>query len=489
MIRYKFYIRFSAIIIMVMSCISLRAQQSQAEYFMRFPQASYSNPAFRPLMNTYIGLPVISGLYFSASNNIVSLPELFQKVDGTDSVITIIHPGYDRQEFLSRLSNNGFLMADASVQVLSVGFAVDDNWFIDLSISEKAIITGYLPKELFSLLLEGNEKYVGSTVDMSGLGFNGMQYMESSIGVSRSIGSRLRVGGRFKFLLGGTAASLSCDQLDLKVNEDYSHTLATDLNLNLSGPLTVTVDEDGLIEDIQVDDNINPYGILFNSRNRGLGLDIGAEYLLLSNLSVSASIIDLGFINWDHRTFNFRANNNFTFDGFDLTEVIEGDLSFDEMVTQFSDSLKNSFTLTNSNERFRTWLPAKVFLGVSYSPLNFLELGLMGRTIINQGHLSQSISLSANMHAGDILNTSLVYTVTNRNFSNIGVGLSVRVGPVQIYSILDQIPLSWTEITMPDAKSPVKVPDRIDYMNVRVGMNLVFGKIKQKGADKPMLCD
>jgi len=484
---YRLTIRITVIFLMLLSFSALNAQQSQAEYFMRFPQASYSNPAFRPVMDFYVGLPVISGLYLNTGNNMFSLSELFRQVPGTDSVITIIHPDYDRKGFLNSLSGNGRLEADASVQLLGIGFVVNDNWFIDIGLSEKAILSAYVPKELFSLLLEGNEGFVGSTIDLSGLGFSGLQYMESSVGVSRSMGSRLRLGGRFKFLLGGAAASLSSNQLSLTVNEDYSHTLTTDLNLNLSGPFTVTVDEDGFIEDIQVDENIDPYGVLFNSRNRGMAFDLGAEYRLFNNLSLSASIVDIGFIGWKHRTFNLEANNNFTFDGFDLTEVIEGDITFDEMITQFSDSLKNSFTLTNSNESFRTWIPAKIFLGVSYTPIKILELGMMGRSVISQGHLSQSLSLSANLHVGDILSTSLVYTMTNRTYSNFGFGLSVRVGPVQIYSILDQIPLGWTELTFPDESKPVKIPNRVDYMNIRAGINLVFGKIKQKGKDTPML--
>jgi len=485
----KLVIRILAVLIMTISPLTLHAQQSQAEYFIKFPQASYSNPAFRPLMDVYICLPGLSGIYANTNNNIVSLSQLFQQKPGTDSVITILHPEYDREELLNNLGKNDYLMADAGVQLLGVGFSIEDEWFVDFSISEKAIVSAYLPKELITLLIKGNQDFVGSTLDMSGMGFQAIQYLESSVGISKSINSKLRLGGRLKFLMGGAGATLSGDQFDLRVNEDFSHTLTTDLNLSLSGPVTVTVDDEGFIEDIKVDENINPYDMLFNIHNSGFAFDLGAEYRLLDNLSLSASIVDVGFIGWNHRTFIMEASNYFAFDGFDLTDVIEGDMTLDEMMTIYSDSLKNSFTFNNSEESFKTWLPSKIFLGVSYRPVNFLELGMMGRTTLSQGHVNQSFSISASLHSSDILSTSLVYTMANRSYNNIGFGLSLRLGPLQLYTILDQIPVNWTRITLPGETRPIIIPERLDYMNVRVGINLVFGNIKQKRTDTPMLCE
>lgn len=487
--KNKRYIKISLLLALVLFTINLSGQFSQTQYFMDMPQSNMANPALRPQMKVYIGLPAISGVYVSMNNNMLSLSQLFQPMAGTDSVMTILHPDFDRDAFLKKLGNTGYLTADASVQLLGIGFTVNNDWYIDLSLSQKATLSAYLPGDLINLLLDGNERFVGSTIDLSGFGFEAMQYMESSIGVSKNITSKLRVGGRFKLLFGGVGASLKSNLFEIDVNEDYSHTLRTDLSLNMSGPFTVLVNEDGLIDDILFDDNIDPFDILVNTGNTGVAFDLGAEYRLFDNLTLSASITDLGFVGWKTRNFNLQANNNFSFDGFDVSGVIEGDLTFDEMLDQFADSLKNSFDLTDGALEFNTGLPAKVYIGASYKPVPFLGLGVLARSTINQGHLSQALSLSANLYAGDALSTSLVYTMANRTFNNLGFGLAFRAGPMQIYTILDQIPLSWDRITFPDADKPVPVPDRIDYINFRFGMNLVFGKVKQKKADVPMLLE
>jgi hypothetical protein len=481
--------RFSIVLALVIASLNMYGQYNQTQYFMGIPQANMVNPAFRPSTNVYVGIPALSGIYFSMNNNMLSLSQIFQPLAGTDSLMTILHPDYNRDAFLNRLGNTGYISADASIQILGLGFTIQDNWFVDLSLSQKASASAYLPGDLITLLLEGNEGFLGSSVDLTRLGFEAMQYMESSVGVSRNIGDKLRVGGKFKLLFGGVGASLKSDRLELDVNQDFSHTLHSDISLNLSGPFTVTIDEDGLIEDIVMDKDINPMDILLNTGNSGVAFDLGAEYKILNNLSVSASIIDLGFVGWKTNTFNFKANNNFSFDGFDLTQVIDGDLTFDEMLENFGDSLKNSFVLTDSEERFGTGLPTKVFLGANYRPIKYFGVGLLSRSTINQGHFSQALSLSANLYAADILSASLVYTMANKTYSNLGFGLAVRSGPVQFYTIVDQIPLTWDKITFPEAEKAVSLPDRLDYINLRFGINLVFGKAKEKKSDTPMLLE
>jgi hypothetical protein len=77
--------------------------------------------------------------------------------------------------------------------------------------------------------------------------------------------------------------------------------------------------------------------------------------------------------------------------------------------------------------------------------------------------------------------------MANRSFTNLGMGLSLRMGPVQFYTIADQIPLTWNRVTFPEETRAVPVPDRIDYFNLRLGMNLLFGRVKPQKRDVPML--
>lgn len=468
------------------------AQLGQTQYFMNFPQSNKLNPAFRPSNKVTVGIPALSNIYLGVNNNMLSISDIFKQMEGADSTITILHPDYpasERDAFLKGLGNTSYLSFNASVQLLELGFTIDNDWYVDLTVSQKAAGSVYLPDDLFTLAFEGNESFIGSTIDLSGFGFEAMQYMETALGVSKNINEKLRVGGRAKLLFGGVGAAIDNRELAIDVNNDFSHTIHSDVRLNVSGPVSFVTDADNMVESVKWWDDINPFDILLNSSNKGLAFDIGAEYQLLHNLSLSASILDLGFMGWKTDVFNLRATNEFIFDGFDVSDVIEGEQDFDDMLDNFADSLLDSFELMSGSDKFSMGMPARIYIGAQYKPLNYLGLGLLSRSVINEGHLSQALSLSANLYARDILSASLSYTMANRSYNNLGLGISVRMGPVQIYTIADQLPLSWVRLESKEDDFSVALPNRLDFINFRFGMNLVFGKVKQKVNDKPMLLD
>lgn len=477
----------SFLFVLVLSFGSLFAQVSQTQYFMSFPQANLANPAFRPANKVYIGLPVLSNTYINVSNNLFSISDILQPMPGSDSIMTPLHPDFDRESFLNSIGKTGKISADMSTQIFGLGFTIANDWYIDLSLAEKVFVSAYIPGDLFRLAFEGNESFVGSSIDLTGLGFEAMQYLETSLGISKNINEKLRIGVRAKLLFGGAGASIDNEQLTIDVNDDFSHTVTSDLRLNVSGPVDFITDVDDMITSVDVWDDINPFDILINSSNLGLAFDFGAEYQLMHNLSVSASVVDLGFIGWKSDVFNLKATNKFTFDGFDLSKVIEGEEKFEVLLDNLGDSLIQSFEMTDGDNSFNMGLPAKVFLGANFRPVNYLGLGVLSRSTINQGYWSQQLSFSANLYASEFLSTSVSYTMANRSYNNLGFGLALRMGPVQIYGVADQLPIGWVKMESIEDDFSVDIPDRLDFINLRFGINLVFGKIKQKAVDKPMI--
>ncbi|HKL67038.1 MAG TPA: DUF5723 family protein, partial [Bacteroidales bacterium] len=260
------------------------------------------------------------------------------------------------------------------------------------------------------------------------------------------------------------------------------------VELKLGGPFDITLDEDGFIDDIipREDPAFNELGPSF--QNFGMGIDLGATYDLMPNIRLTASIIDLGYMKWGRESFTFKATNDFTFDGFDISEMISGDKEFDQIAEEFGDSLLNTFDFVDSEAGYTTALPTKLYIGGTYKPLNFLSLGVLSRTSVGMG-VRESLTLSATLMAGDVLSTSLSYTMTNRSFNNFGFGVSLRGGPVQFFTVVDQIPASWVEFTGDNGADSFMLPQRFDYMNLRFGLNLLFGKAKKKIQDTPMLVE
>ncbi len=464
------------------------AQHIQTQYFMNIPQSSQLNPAFRPNANVYIGLPAISGIYFGMSNNLFNVTNLFQPIAGTDSIMTILHPDYDRDAFFRNIGNKAFLSGEVNLEILNIGFSVANDWWVDLGVTAKGMAQSRLPVDLFTLAFEGNGSFIGSSVDLSGMGMSAQAYLETHIGLSKNITDRLRIGGRLKLMQGALSASLTAEELEIQVNEDYSHSMNTVVELKLGGPFDVSLDEDGFIEDIifREDAGFSEIGPSFS--NLGLGIDVGAEYKLMDNLKLSASIIDLGYMKWGRESYIFRATNSFTFDGFDITEVITEDKDFDLILEELGDSLFSSFDFVGTEEGYTLGIPAKLYLAASYQPVDFLSLGVLSRTTFGMG-TRESLTLSATLLAGDVLSTSLSYTMTNRSFNNFGFGIGLRGGPLQFFTVVDQIPASWVEFTGDNGEERYVIPKRLDYINLRFGINLLFGRAKKRAADTPMLVE
>jgi hypothetical protein len=99
--------------------------------------------------------------------------------------------------------------------------------------------------------------------------------------------------------------------------------------------------------------------------------------------------------------------------------------------------------------------------------------------------LREALTLSANINLGNALSTSFSYTATNNRHDNLGAGLAFRAGIVQFYLISDRIPVMWNKIK--DKNNSVVIPADWNTVNLRLGMNLVFGNRNKEKSDKPMI--
>jgi Family of unknown function (DUF5723) len=487
MIRKTIYI----LTIFLGICLSdLSAQNSQTLYYMNIPQNHIANPALRPSNSLYIGLPVISGINLNINNNYVNFSDVFQNGQPSDSVITFLHPDNDVDDFLSKIRNKNSLESQVSVQLFGLGFSVGKDSYVFLDINERIEGNFVMPGDLFKLALKGNDGFVGSQIDLSSLRGDMKYYREIGLGFSKSITNKLRIGVKGKLLTGIAAGSIDNNSLGITINEDYTHTFDADMVVNISAPHTVKKDADQNIESIEFDDSIFDSGkgvfdFLTGKKNIGLGLDIGATYDISDKIMVSASITDIGFIRWKEDISNIRANNQFEFSGLNVTDVLDGTKTIDELGEEMLDSLQNSFTLTNTNDPFTTWLPFGVTLGGSYSLNNKVSFGLLSYSRIIGKQFRESLTMSANVNLGNAFSSSLSYTMANHRFNNLGAGLSFRAGVCQFYMISDRIPVMWNKINIEN--STIALPSNWNTINLRIGMNLTFGNRVKKKDDKPMI--
>jgi hypothetical protein len=116
------------------------------------------------------------------------------------------------------------------------------------------------------------------------------------------------------------------------------------MSLDISGPLSVVADADGIIEDVVFDDRFNDaadvISFLGNTKNAGFGVDLGASFVVTDRLTVSASITDAGFIKWKSDVTSLKARGTIELSGLDLQDVYNETATLEDVAGSLIDSLE-----------------------------------------------------------------------------------------------------------------------------------------------------
>ncbi len=483
---------------MLMIPFIMKAQENQTLYYMGLPQSRLMNPALQGSCGFYLGLPGISSVYFNYSNNSFSPDDFIFKGTGeyADSLITILHPSYNIDDFLDKLPKRMYLSPEAHVQLFAFGFMSRDIYFT-FDITEKANLFLSLPKDFMTLAFHGNSAFVGGTADFSDLTFDMTEYRQYGVSVSKKINNSLTFGAKGKLLFGKANLSLKNADLGITIDEGhgYTHILHSDIILNVSAPLIVTTDSEGFIEDFDISDDMDTDdGILdfvLNTGNVGVAFDFGAVYNLDDYFTLSASVVDLGYINWKQDVYNFVSKGTYVFEGIDISPEfdVNDDRDLGEVAEAMLDSIADIFKPLSQEEAYITMLPTKIYLGGTFNVCEKLNLGLLSRSQIYKGKIQQALTISANTNLGNALMTSVSYTMSNNSYNNLGVGRSFRGGPFQFYFVSDHIPVTFNKYQFEDNGDITSIPFPINLkrINIRFGLNFVFGCNPKKFKDKPLL--
>ncbi|MBE0668890.1 MAG: hypothetical protein IH593_14615, partial [Bacteroidales bacterium] len=409
------------------------AQHSQILYFMNLPQRSSLNPAMRPSSRLYIGLPGISDISFRMDNNFLSFPDLFSNGVISDSTFSFLESGPQLDSFLAGLNDKNSVEPQVGVQLFGLGFTVGKDLFVTFDVTERIDGNFVLPGDLLRLVIQGNESYAGTSIDLSSLRADFKYYHEVGLGLSKNITERIRVGVRGKMLFGVATASLDNNDLRLKVNDDYTHTLYADMIFNMSGPVNVGMNPAGGLDDLTIDKSkFNTsqglVSLLTNAGNPGMGLDLGIDYRITDRISVSGAITDLGFIRWKSNRIRLYTQTEIEFNGLTLQDVYDESVEFDDLLNWTLDSLQYSIYTKNIDDPFTTFLPFGVTAAASYSPVKAFTVGLLSQTRFIGRQVHESFTLSANMNLWNALSASCSYTAANQRYDNLGAGLSIRGG-------------------------------------------------------------
>lgn len=433
---------------------SLLAQQDLTLHLIPIiPQSNYTNPALRPTAKLYIGMPALSSLYVGINHSGFVYRDAIQR-RSDDSLV------FDMDNVLDKVGKRNYLSANVMEELLAFGFVVKKHFF-SFSLTEKAAVRFSYPRELLSLIWNGNGQYVGETADLSGLGINAVHYREFAFGYAHDLNDKITVGGRFKYLKGLMNVSTASSSLTWGIHEqDFGYDINSDFVINCALPEQMYNSLDTNKSNDTLDFKFGDY--MFKSKNSGIGIDLGATYKLNKKFTFGFSLLDFGYIKWKTNTRNFVSQvDNFVFDGVDVNDFFSSDTAAEDGIEQLLDSISDIFKFKKSFDSYTTPLTTKIYLTAMYSLTKNDIVGLLVRNDFYKG-LHPSVTASYNKRFFNMLSASVSYTVVNRSYVNLGFGMALNLGPFQMYVLTDNF-------------YSMLAPTRTKNVNVHFGMNFIFG--------------
>ena len=410
------------------------AQFLRTSYFMEGTHYRQQlNPALAPGRG-YLNLPVIGTFNASVNSSTLGYQDVMDIIDNSEG-----GDFFKSDAFINKLDNLNNLNVNLSTDILSAGWYKGKN-FWSFNIGLRNDIGASIPKGMFEFMreMDGLSAYdnlerlsnINQKVGHQSLEIN--SYAEVGVGLARNITERLTVGARVKALLG--VGNLKLDINNITVNSNLSGYNTGDLN-DLNGRAEIRVDatlenssklielseDDGVIDEIE-------FGT-FGLAGYGLGIDLGASYKLMDKLTLSASLLDLGFMKWSkNNTSVAKATAN---QSYDLTnssdryefvdKVASGEvLNFDML----------NMTLDKSAQKDRsTSLTSTLVLGAEYELLgDLLAVGALYTGRFAKPETLNELTLSANIRPKNNLNLALSYSLWQGSGKTFGV--AAKLGPI-----------------------------------------------------------
>ena len=447
---------------------NLVAQNKQLLYnFTDIPQSLMTNPGADVKYKWYAGVPFLSGISINVGSTGFSAYDLFAN-DGVDFTTKL-------RSVLSKTTHNDVLSLNQQLELFSGGFRIgteDNRSYLSFGLYQEFDFLSYIPQDIATLAIDGNKNYLGKRFDLADLSAKADLLSVFHIGIHKKIQDNLIVGARAKIY----SSIFNANSVDnagyiytnTSTDSYYEQIVYSNLQLNTSGIAQYTNSNTtgNIGSDVKK-------GILLGG-NLGLGLDLGLTYYPKSNVQFTASVIDLGYIS------HTKDVKNYTYKGFYNYKGLVPHFNNENAAQANYQDFKNAIVLDTLHTKYTTWRPTKFNASAQYSfeeervvdgscncegtdPSIFYKstVGaqlfamttpkspLFAMTTFYKRNFSKSFQMKA------------TYTVDSFSFTNVGLGMSTKVGPVNFYVLADNL-LSYSDVS------------KANSLSFQLGLNLIF---------------
>jgi hypothetical protein len=452
------------------------SQNKQILYgFSEIPQSLLLNPGGKVNNDWYFGLPLLSHIHVNASSSGVTVYDLF--ADNNVDFNTKL------RNAVNGMSANDFFSMNEQLEIFSVGFNIGNkfqaNKYLSLGMYQELDVIGYFPKDYAILALEGNYNNINKVFDVGD--FNGRAELISvlHVGFNKKVNDNFSFGFRGKIyssVLNLTSTSNKGSFYTRSgVNNYFDHFFNLDLEVQTSGLASLIEDDNS---DFSKDIKSLRKRLLFGG-NLGLGFDVGFSKQINKQVTVDASLLDIGFITHTKDVENYQIKGNMVFEGINpIFPETESNQTADEYWSEIEEDFEDLFEVDTLTTKYTTWRPVKLNASINYAfgekkekdcncikeDIGFLN-AVGAQLYAIKRPKGPQLALTAYYYRRIFkgLQTKITYTIDSYSFNNIGLGMSANIRGFNLYLMVDNL---WQYQNIYDAKS----------VSVQLGFNYIFKK-------------
>ena len=370
----KYINKYMALGLLSMCSLHAMAQQLNSAYFTNDYKFRHTmNPAYGNEQN-YVSMPGFGNVNVSTMGNFGYEDVIFDNPmfpsTSKDRLTTFMNPYISTADALKGFnSGDNKILGDVSITVLSAGFK-GFGGYNTVELNARTSFGMSMPYELFEFAKNtGNRTY-----NIGNISANGQAFAELAFGHSRQINEKLRVGAKVKLLFGAGRGDVNIDNVkaDLAADDKWTVSGHAKSEVSVKGFTYKTEEkeykEEGrgtyqYVNDVDVDGaGLGGFGLAF---------DLGGVYKINNDFTVSAALLDLGFIKWSNNMVAVNGGEEFVFNGFHDVAVNEdrGGSTMSMQGDKYSDQLADFANLQDKGDEGgrTTGIGATLNLGCEYT--------------------------------------------------------------------------------------------------------------------------
>ena len=468
------------LLISLLTISGLMAQNKQLLYdFTSIPQSLLTNPGAKIKNRAYFGIPALSHLHVNVGSSGFSTYDLFADngVDFNTKLRTVL---YD-------VNHKDNITLTQQLELFSFGFSLPDKEaYITVGMYQETDFHLYFPKDYAMLAYEGNANNLNRAYQMNHLSVTAELLSAFYIGYHKQLTKQFRYGVRAKLYSGAANINAARNKGHFITtqgeNNFYRQEFDLDLELRTSGVHGLINDDNS---DAKKDISTLRKRLLFGG-NLGLGFDAGVTYDFKENWTATASLLDLGAIVQSTDVQRYAVKGKYTYNGINPIFPANASIQDTDYWDNVADEVEELFKVDTTATTYMTWRPLKFNASLKYTynkqddsescdchnepSKSETELGVHLFSVKRPRGFQSALTLYAQREFLKFLSLRATYTIDRYSLTNIGLGLSTQIGPMNLYIMGDNL-LGYRNLAKSRSAS------------LQFGLNYIF-KIKSREKDK-----